>query len=61
MSLTVKVAKRTTHPKLRGTAPVVLTGLPKGRYTVTVTVKLADGRTLKLARTSKTYVPKRKR
>jgi hypothetical protein len=48
--LTVKVAKRTTRPKLRGTAPIVLAGLPKGKYTVTVTVKLADGRTVKLSR-----------
>jgi hypothetical protein len=59
-ALTVKVAKRTTHPKLHGTAPVVLSGLPKGRYTVTVTVKLADGRTVKLTRTYKTCAPKKR-
>jgi hypothetical protein len=29
-------------------------GLPKGRYTVTVTVAFADGRTLKLSRTYRT-------
>jgi hypothetical protein len=45
-ALTVKVAKRTTRPKLHGTAPIVLAGLPQGRYTVTVTVKLTDGRTV---------------
>jgi hypothetical protein len=59
-TLTVKVAKRTTHPKLHGTAPVVLTGLPKGRYTVTVTVKLADGRTVKLTRTYKSCAAKKR-
>jgi hypothetical protein len=58
--LTVKVAKRTTRPKLHGTAPVVLTGLPKGRYTVTVTVAFADGRTLKLSRTYRTCGAKRR-
>jgi hypothetical protein len=58
--LTVKVAKRTTHPKLRGTAPVVLEGLPKGRYTVTVTVAFADGRTLKLSRSYRTCTATRR-
>ena len=60
-ALTVKVAKRTTHPKLHGTAPIVLAGLPKGKYTVTITVKLADGRTVTLARAYKTCAPKRGR
>jgi hypothetical protein len=59
-ALTVKVAKRTTHPKLHGTAPVVLSGLPKGKYTVTVTVRLADGRTVRLSRAYRTCAPKRK-
>lgn len=59
--LTVKVAKRTTHPKPQGAAPVVLQGLPKGRYTVTVSVAFADGQTLKLTRTYRTCAARRKR
>jgi hypothetical protein len=59
--LTVKVAHRTTHPKLRGTAPVVLAGLPKGRYAVRVQATFADGRTLTLTRRYRTCAPKRRR
>jgi hypothetical protein len=46
---------------VRGTASVVLTGLPKGRYKVTVTVRFVDGRAATLSRTYKTCAPKPKR
>jgi hypothetical protein len=60
--LTVKVAhRRATHPKLRGTAPIVLAGLPKGTYAVSVTVTFTDKRTLTLRRVYKTCAPKRRR
>lgn len=58
-SLTIKVGRRTTHPKVRGTAPVVLKGLPKGRYAVSVSVRLRDGRTVKLTRSYRTCAPRR--
>ncbi|HET6510428.1 MAG TPA: Ig-like domain-containing protein [Baekduia sp.] len=58
-AVAVTVAGRTTKPKLRGSAPIVLKGLPKGRYKVTVKVRFADGRTLTLARTYKTCAPKK--
>jgi hypothetical protein len=60
-ALTVKAARRTTRPKPHGAAPIVLAGLPKGKYTVTVTVKLADGRTVTLSRAYKTRATKSKR
>jgi hypothetical protein len=44
----------------RLTAPVNLRKLPKGRYTVKITVKLADGRTLTGTRRYRTCTPKRK-
>lgn len=60
--LTVKVAHRkATHPKVRGTAPIVLAGLPKGTYAVAVTVAFADGRDLTLRRVYRTCAPKRRR
>jgi hypothetical protein len=59
-SVAVTVAGRTTRPKVRGRAPIVLKGLPKGRYKVTVKVRLADGRTLTLTRAYKTCAPKKK-
>jgi uncharacterized repeat protein (TIGR01451 family) len=43
----------------RLTAPVDLRGLPKGRFTVKITVKTSDGRTLKSARRYRTCVPRR--
>jgi hypothetical protein len=60
-AVSVTVAGKTTKPKLRGSAPIVLKGLPKGRYKVTVKVRFADGRTLTLARTYKTCAPKAKK
>jgi uncharacterized delta-60 repeat protein len=60
-SATVKVNGRKVSV-LRGArlkAPVDLRGLPKGRFTVSIAVKLADGTTLKGQRRYRTCAPKR--
>lgn len=44
----------------RLTAPVNLTKLPKGRYTVKIVVRLADGRTVTGTRRYRTCTPKRR-
>jgi hypothetical protein len=66
-SATVKLAGRTiatrrgrTGPK-RVTAPIDLRGLPKGRWTISITVVTEDGRTLRGSRAYRTCVPKPKR
>ena len=61
-SATVKVNGRTvaTRKGARVTAPVDLRGLPKGRFTVTITLKLADGRTVKGSRAYRTCAPKKR-
>jgi hypothetical protein len=51
----VKTVKRS-----RITAPVRLTGLPKGRFTVRITAKTRSGKTVSGARRYKTCVPKEK-
>ena len=43
----------------RITAPVNLRGLPKGRFTVRITVKLADGRTVNGTRRYRTCTPRK--
>jgi hypothetical protein len=65
-SATVKLAGRTvatrrgrTGPR-RVTAPIDLRGLPKGRWTVSITVVTEDGRTLRGARSYRTCVPRRR-
>jgi hypothetical protein len=60
-SLTIAIGKQVRRPKPRGSAPIVLAGLPKGRYTVAVTVDLSDGTKLRLVRRYKTCAPKRRR
>lgn len=62
-SATVKVNGRVvaTRKGKRITAPVQLKGLPKGRYTVGITAKLADGRTVTGTRKYRTCAPKRRR
>ena len=45
----------------RVTAPVNLRGLPKGRFTVRITVKLADGRTVNGTRRYRTCTPRKRR
>lgn len=45
----------------RLTAPVKLKGLPKGRYTVKITGRAADGRTVNDVRKYKTCAPRRRR
>ena len=49
-----------TRKGKRVTAPVNLKGLPKGRYTVSITVRLANGRTVKGARRYHTCAKKRR-
>jgi hypothetical protein len=44
----------------RVTARVDLRGLPKGRFSVVITVSTADGRTLKSTRRYRTCAPRRK-
>lgn len=44
----------------RLTAPVDLRGLPKGRFTVRITVKLVDGRSIRGQRAYRTCAPKRR-
>ncbi len=58
---TVKVNHRTvaTRKGKRVTAPVNLRGLPKGRYTVSITARLADHRTVKGARHYRTCAKRR--
>jgi uncharacterized Zn-binding protein involved in type VI secretion len=60
-SATVKVNGRTaaTRKGTRVTAPIDLRGLPKGAVTVSITVKLGDGRTLRGSRKYRTCAPKR--
>lgn len=58
-----KTVQRTLTPKRSGgrwTVGVNLAGLPKGSFSVEITVSTADGRTLKGKRTYKTCVPKRR-
>jgi hypothetical protein len=60
VSAVVKVdGKRVkTIKRARITAPVDLTGLPKGRFTVAITAKASDGRTVTGTRTYRTCAPK---
>jgi hypothetical protein len=53
--------KVATRSGKRVTAPVDLRGLPSGRFKVSITVTLADGRTVSGARSYRTCVPKRRR
>lgn len=53
--------RKATRTSSRFTAPVNLTGLPKGRFTVVVEVTLADGRKLTQRRRFRTCAAKRKR
>ena len=53
--------KVATRRGRRVTAPVNLRGLPKGRFAVKITVKLADGRTVSGTRRYRTCTPKKKR
>jgi hypothetical protein len=57
---TVKVNGKTvaTRKGKRVTAPVNLKGLPKGRYTVSITTHLANGKTVKGSRHYRTCTPK---
>lgn len=56
-----KVAtRRGSRGPRRLTAPVNLKGLPKGTFTVTITAKLKNGRTVKGKRTYRTCASKRK-
>ena len=50
-----------TRRGARITAPVNLRGLPKGRFTVRITVKLADGRTVSGERRYRTCTPRKRR
>ena len=50
-----------TITRSRITAPVDLRNLPKGRFSVEVRVKLADGRTIKGTRKYRTCATKRER
>lgn len=63
VSATVRVnGKRVKVLKgARLTAPVDLRGLPKGRYTVSITAQTVLGRMIKGARKYRTCVPKRRR
>jgi hypothetical protein len=45
----------------RVTAGIDLRGLPKGRFTVAISVKLTNGRTLTSKRRYRTCAPKRRR
>jgi hypothetical protein len=62
-SATVRIgtgrARRLSGKALRG-VPVSLRGLAKGRYTVTVKVTFADGRSVTLRRTYRTCAPRRR-
>jgi len=53
--------KVATRRGRRITAPVNLRGLPKGRFAVRITVKLADGRTVSGTRRYRTCTPKKRR
>jgi len=44
----------------RVTAPINLRGLPKGRFKVRITVKLADGRTVNGTRRYRTCTPRKR-
>jgi len=64
---TLKSATVTVNGKLvatrrgqRVTAPVNLTGLPRGRFTVRIVVRTADGRSLRFTRRYRTCAPKRR-
>jgi hypothetical protein len=52
--------KVATRRGRRITAPVNLRGLPKGRFAVRITVKLADGRTVSGTRRYRTCTPKKR-
>ena len=45
----------------RKRARIDLRGLPKGRFTVRITIRLVDGRTVTTKRTYRTCAPKKKR
>ncbi len=59
---TVKLNGKTaaTRKGARLTAPIDLRGLPKGKVNVSITIKLADGRTIRGSRTYRTCAPKRR-
>lgn len=61
-SATVKVNGKTatTRKGAKLTAPIDLRGLPKGKVTVAIAIKLADGRTVRGTRTYRTCAPKRR-
>lgn len=56
----IKVAGRTVvnFRPARATTPVGLRGLPRGRYTVVITVSFADGRVVRQTRRYRTCTPK---
>jgi hypothetical protein len=58
----VKIAKATVSVDGKKAKPftgtITLRGLPKGRYTVKVAVKLADGRSFTVTRRYRTCAPK---
>ena len=58
--VTVNGQKVQTVKKGRITAPVTLTGLPKGRFTVKITAKTRSGKTRTGTRKYRTCTPKRK-
>ena len=59
---TVKVDGRVvaTRRGARLTAPVDLRGLPKGRFSVSIELRLADGRSVRATRRYRTCAPKRR-
>ena len=60
-TVSVTGRKAMSYTGSRAHAPITLTGLPKGTYTVTVKVTLSTKKTLTLARKYKTCAPKRKK
>jgi PKD repeat protein len=58
-TISVTGHKAKSYTGARAHAPITLTGLPKGKYTVTVTVTLSTKKTLKLVRRYKTCAAKR--
>ena len=62
-SATVRVNGKTVSvvKGKRLTAPIDLRGLPKGRFTVKITLKTTDGRSVSSSRRYHTCAPKRRR
>jgi hypothetical protein len=58
--ITLRGHRAVRLPATRATTSVSLRGLPRGRFTLRISVRTADGRTITLRRTYRTCTPKRR-